>query len=458
MQFPHVPKELKYYLNRFSKFKRVGVQLKPSGGVLSALPGNGKIQLAIPSDGNYDADTFNMHFLLTTMTGTQVYNGGVVTGTAAGCALPPRNIECIIGTLNLAYAGMQNLDDIHEYGRLYNAVMDHTAGTDADTKRSIMSWGGNALQEAITNNAANLLNRRFSITNWLGFIGSCEPRMLDTSLYSTLRLTLTLASNDILATTAVGSPAVAPTNPNYRLDDIYFTMDQVFLLDNELSLGIQSHLLTKGPVNIPYKTWRMFQGPVSGPTSTTVVDITSKSLNHIVSFFSPVAGYTALTSNNITYINDAGTSSYFWRPLVTNTSAIANANYASGINMQINSLQYRIGGQYYPAYVLPTDVLFTFNLDSLKSNRDLLGGVSLFIENNVQYLNSFASFWQRMNYNDDTRWMTGMNTNGNTQNINIEYKGTTLTLPAGVALNHFVFVEQLNSFVVGAGKNADLDS
>ena len=77
-------------------------------------------------------DTFSMYFKGTTK-------------ATVGAAIFPKNIESIILNLTVQ-SGDRIIDNIQEYNRIFNIILDHTAGKDCDLKRRVMSNGGDEVQ------------------------------------------------------------------------------------------------------------------------------------------------------------------------------------------------------------------------------------------------------------------------------------------------------------------------
>ncbi len=175
------PSNLAFLARRLSNFSRQTIKLNPLNltSATSTSSAGTPISVMLPSNTILDLDTFSMYFQGTTL--------GV-----GGAACFPKNIESIIRNLNVQCAD-RTIDNIQEYNRIWNIVLDHTSGVDSDTKRAIMSNGGTWVQDKIkpgsgqtggTYAIANETNVRYAINSWLGFLGHSTPRMLDASLFN----------------------------------------------------------------------------------------------------------------------------------------------------------------------------------------------------------------------------------------------------------------------------------
>jgi hypothetical protein len=419
----------------------------------------------LPSNAILDLDTFSMYF-----TGTTTCTSS--TGSAGACCFP-KNIESIIRNLNVQCAD-RTIDNILEYNRIFNTMMDHMSGTSSDFKRQVMCNGGLNVQEKIEAvsgsgwSIANETGTRYAIHTWLGFLGSCRPRLIDASVMNPLKVTIELAPSQILVQNATA------TNPSYTLGDIYFTIDVINVMDGMLSAQYQK-MLASSPdaiMEFPYARWQMYSGPASAQ-GTTIFNVSSQSLDYVVSFFSPApsAQNTWTDSYGTNTSATLGTSTYFLRP-----SAFTNAN----VTFEVRDWQYSIGGRQLPAWPVTNDLTFSQNLDTMQANRDLLGGItptlfslgpdtthtipsgsvtSAYGYNNSpfakNYLSAYAAFMLRLNNDSEPGWITGLNTSGNVLYNQFTWNGTGTNLTNGI-LQNFVFIRCTSSFVVKYGRQAEV--
>jgi hypothetical protein len=117
------------------------------------------------------------------------------TITTAGIAAFPRNIENIIERLEVECNGQIIAEGLAGYNHLYtwNSIVDTTFGQDVCNRRKILQNGANS-----TIPGANTTGLQFVIQNWLGFLGSVSPNVIDTSLIGNVRLRITLTTSQIL--------------------------------------------------------------------------------------------------------------------------------------------------------------------------------------------------------------------------------------------------------------------
>ena len=104
-----------------------------------------------------------------------LFNGSTTTTT--GYAGFSRNIETIIERLEVEINGQLISPGANWLNHLYQALFDVTDGTDATNRRSLLKNAANGIVPTANWNA-----QQFMIQNWLGFITSAHPGILDTSL------------------------------------------------------------------------------------------------------------------------------------------------------------------------------------------------------------------------------------------------------------------------------------
>ena len=170
---PVFPRTLNYGLQKLANLSRRKVRLTSVSGT-AALPG-GLVTVALPSEA-IDLDTFQMYAKLTTT-------------TTAGVA-SPASADMLIADYQLS-AGGQNIGT--SFADSYNQLrflMEQYQGGDKATASSMLN---NLLPSTSVGvfgiPAANLTNRAICISQWLGFIGSAAPRVIDLALLPKVQLT-----------------------------------------------------------------------------------------------------------------------------------------------------------------------------------------------------------------------------------------------------------------------------
>ena len=479
------PANLTFLARRLSQFSRNTVKLQPlnmtsaSAGISAGQP----ISVMLPSNTILDLDTFTMYF-----------KGSTISPSGAPAAIFPKNIESIIRNLTVQ-SGDRIIDNIQEYNRIFNLILDHTAGKDCDLKRKIMSNGGDEVQKLIQKpfTATDVpLERRYAISAWLGFLGSATPRMVDMSIMSPLKITMELAQSAILVKNAVS--ATPGAQPTYQLSDIFFTIDTINVADNMLSAMYQKMLMSSPDayLEIPYSRWSTANS-VGGASGSTVFNVSSQSLDMCIACFSPVVSQADTFADSYGSSSTLGSSPYFLRP-----SAFRGVQGSTPPRFEVIDWQYNIGGRYLPAWNVTNDLTYAVNMDALQASRDLLGGVTTTIEGaifaaadpddvhvlyppgptatvtngvvvvtpgvndalyavsplNEAYLSAYAAFIIHLNNNEERGWISGLNTSGNVLYSQFNWNGRGANIAN--ALQNFVFCKTTSSFIVKAGRQCDV--
>lgn len=460
------PANLSFLARRLAQFSRNTTRMTPLNltSASAGISAGQTISVVTPPNAIVDLDTFAMYFRGTA--GTIDATTGAFTNT--GNLYFPKNIESIIRTLTVGSAD-RPIDYIQEYNRLFNVILDHTAGQDCDVRRAIMSQGGAVVQGRLAGkDAAASDDQRYVIDNWLGFLGTATPRLLDTSLMNPLKISIDLAPAQILCS------KTAATNPSYQLSDIYFTIDTINVMDNALS-AMYHKMVASSPsafLEVPYHRWATFNS-VGGASGSTNFSVSSQSLDMVVSIFTPTVGTNTLWGDDGASPCSAalGSSSYFLRP-----SAFDNTK----TNFQIRDWQYMINSRAVPQWPILNDITFAHNMQALQSNNDLLGGVTTTLDNasgsdvvkypkassgtfpalykvspgNGAYLSAYAAFIVRLNNDEERGWITGWNTAGAVATSQFNWNGTTTT--ANLQLQNFVFCKCTSSLIIKYGREIDI--
>lgn len=132
----------------------------------------------------------------------------------------------------------------------------------------------------------------FCVDRFEGFLGTAEPRLLDTSILPEMRVRITLASNNVLSTvpavtlgkasgsfsdqsaTATSSGPGASNSPvtgaTYQLSQIHATIECIGLADQTYDNMIAAMMSQQGFLEIPYKSYDCFQDTHTNSSRFTV--------------------------------------------------------------------------------------------------------------------------------------------------------------------------------------------
>ena len=169
------PKNLTYICTRLSNFQRNTFKLL-SQNQASASQGS-IITVDLPVNSLVDLSTLTLF-------------AGFSTSTTSGFAAAPRGYEGLIERLEVEINGTIVSGSCQYLNQLYQIIFDTTTGTDCANRRAILQ-NGSTVQSVPT---ANTTNAPLAIYNWLGFVGSVAPNILDTTLLGNVRLRITLSN------------------------------------------------------------------------------------------------------------------------------------------------------------------------------------------------------------------------------------------------------------------------
>jgi len=144
------------------------------------------------------------------------------------------------------------------------------------------------------------------------------------------------------------------------------------------------------------------------------------------------------------------------------------------MSLEIRDWQYTIGQTQYPGCAVTNDITFSQNLDAMKSNRDLLSGLTLSLTTtadntvtlpassygygytpyNKNYLAAYAVFLIRLNNDDEPGWISGLNTSGNVMYNTFTWNGTGTVTAAN--MQNWIFMKTTASFIVKYGMQAEI--
>lgn len=294
------------------------------------------------------------------------------------------------------------------YSHLWQIISDTTFGEDTTNRRALLQNGLNVADP----NTANPSNVPYTICNWLGFLGSAQPVILDTNLLGNVRIRITLASTNVLVTSGT------ITSLTYTLANMFFSID-CLSIDDGIYYQLHDQFLSKGGVyEIPFNNFYSFSQSVTGGGDGSVkFSLSTQSLNHLWATFvfggaTPNVADVPSVANATGSTTGAGTSRFFLRS-----------------SCGITGYQFNINNQYVPNYRPNANLAFQLLMNSYNLSQDTLGGVNRNI--------SSLDFWRRKYWvaacaldhatASDERFVSGLNTLGSVAQGYFEYSGASLT-------------------------------
>jgi hypothetical protein len=426
------PRNLSYFVKRLANYSKNTYRLQTLN-TTTTTPSQ-IITVDLPNNALVDLSTLVWYFEGTTTTATNF-------------AAFPRNIETIIERVEVEVNGQLISPGCNNYGHLFNIIADTTMGEDATNRRALLQNGLNVTA------TANDVARPFTICNWLGFLGSAQPTVLDTNLLGNVRIRITLANTNVLM-----SSATAATGVNYSLANMFFSVDCISI-DDGMYYAIHDQALSKGMTyEIPFNNFYSFSQPVTAAGDGSVkFSLSTQSLNHLWGTF--VYGGNAPQTPDVPSATGGSThgigSSYFF------------LRSACGIS----GYQWNINNQYVPNFRPSSAMAFQLLMNSYGLSQDTLGGIN-------RNINTLSNWQQRYwvsacaldhQVGSDERYISGLDTRGNVAQGFFEYQGATVTnnfIASGNGSTSTVFSSSAIALIfaqttsvlrIGAGRQLALD-
>ena len=297
---------LSYYAKKFSGYTSNVFKIMPSGKT-SAIQSNDIVTINLPSNSICDLRTFSVFF-----------NAGITT--AAGANNNPRlpaKIDSLFSSIEILVGGVQ----VSQGNSFYNVLRhmkDAVCGdkTDPvcghpDIVRAVSTSGVGAFADDNpevflgTNTATGSqfispTESPYCVSDWEGFLGTCEPRLLDLSLMGSVQIRITFAPNSVL-TNSLGSEiaatslfadnravstfvGVAAGSAEYEVKNLFATIECISIHDENYDAVLADMMSTQGYLSVPFKNYYAFSQSHSG---TSKFQISSQSIDRIWTAYRP---------------------------------------------------------------------------------------------------------------------------------------------------------------------------
>ena len=254
---------LSYFLDRLSGFSTNTFRLESQNASTAAA--NQIVRFTLPSNALLNLRSFAFHFTATTS-----------SGAVGSLARLPDGIESLIERVEVSCGGIQLSAGANYYNVLAKAkraLMDRHVDVvlgHPELVRDISYVDG---VQMTTNEVYTGTQSQFCIDSWEGFLGSAEPKILDSSLVPDMIVSIYLADNSVLAncagvdlsgTGAADITDVGTSTVAYALSNIHATIECIGLADAVYDNMIASMIASKGFLEVPFKQFYSFQDQHSG--------------------------------------------------------------------------------------------------------------------------------------------------------------------------------------------------
>jgi hypothetical protein len=372
-----IPPNLNEVYSKLNGFRKSLVRFYPDrSGVINA---NDVLRWTLPKEIML-MDTLLHYF--------EFYSTAAATGTSAvrqGTYFP-RNSSSIIDTITVFING-QVFENITNYNHLFNLIYDNVNGynyyhsgtralecADPSIRYSIANASGNAITASVqgavstfTTDATACDNKRpLHITNWIGFLGTCN-RVLDLTNVEVV-IEIRYAPANILWKGVVVAAGEALLNPTYTIDNYYMTIQKISFDDDYYGRALDS-LKNSGNYTITFKTYSSARsGSVAKTTNPNLqFSTTAKYLSKL--YFTFIDG----TYDTISQIQNTSKTTSFSEHLAnlrTNVDAFNQSKYFQKNAVGITEIQCEINGTPCYAFPQPLHLIHNNNYDALDREDD----------------------------------------------------------------------------------------
>ena len=261
--------QLVYFLDRMSGFSTNIFKLMPSGSDSSGP--NSISRITLPSNALLNTRSFKLHFLASTVAASSV--GGRL----------PADISTLIERVEISAGGVQLSQGTNFYNTLVNAKTALMGSRcDSVTGHSELVRANKFDGESIASGAG--IDETYSgtgtphvIDKWEGFLGTCEPKILDASILPDLVVSIYWASNSVLASAKQNTTSAlfvaapdAGAAAVYEIKNIHASIETIGLADSVYDNMVASMIASEGFIEIPFKQYFSFSNTHTGSSRFTV--------------------------------------------------------------------------------------------------------------------------------------------------------------------------------------------
>lgn len=450
---------LSYFLEKLSGYSTNYFRLEAQNS--STASPNQIVRFTLPSNALLNLRSFAFHFTATTSSA----NNGIAR-------LPP-DISSLVERVEVSCGGVQLSAGANYYNvlcaakraltdKMVDPVLSHPEMV------RLKSYVDGA--EKATNETYTGTDSHFCIKQWEGFLGSAEPKILDSSLVSDIVVSLYLADTSVLAnvagtgiagTATTGIQVVGAGTVSYELSNIHATIECIGLADGTYDNMVSSMIQTKGFLEVPFKQYYSFQDTHSGQMRFSVATqsldrlwVCHRSSNYNSSVGAvPISGYkkagafaapTTGTSPTVDVgapeFDNGGTLDYNKERL---TTAAFNFPTPGGTALKY---QFQLNGAYVPQFRATFEEMYQISCNSVNGASQNKVGLKTMKDNlNVHCV--------RLNLPESEygRLISGLNTRSVSLNGYYNISGLSATPTVNL------FAECTSTLMIGAGRQLSVE-
>ena len=465
---------LTYFLDRLQGFSTNIFRLETNGS--DTATANKIIRFSLPSNALLNMRSFSLHF-----------NAKCNDGNGARL---PAKIDSLIERVEVTAGGIQLSQGLNLYNVLRH-VKDSLLGDKTnsvcghpDIIRTISPVDGYGYVDATDENPAILSGTngerypsthkqaQFTVDHWEGFLGSCEPKILDAAILPDLVISIYLADNNVLTSSAgvaldeTGAGDITDignASATYELNNVHATIESIGLADSVYDNMVSSMIAQKGYVEIPFKQYFSFNNTHQGSTRFSLA---TQSLDRVwVAFrdsayatqkapvrvkgyrlkgaFTSAATIAATNGSAGAVTQDIGKSEYLGL-LDTEKEKYVGVyyNFVEPATSSKNTYQLQLNGAYYPQFAATAEEMYTI------SKNSTLGSYSEQFKSLQQYKNNYFVMCSRLNMPESefSRTASGLDTRS------VSLNGYFNTFNTTGSPNVVIFCECTSTIRVGQGR------
>jgi hypothetical protein len=285
MSFGGFPKALGYAFSKLEGFSKSVDIVYPDRR--NDVKSNSTVRVGLAPNSLIDLRSFTMHYTFQPTSGgakLTPISGGTPAFTEFNNRFHPRNSSSVINATSL-YFNNNLVDQVDDYGLLYNTLWDLSVGSDQNNKRFLENVQPLVIDGVTTGNSDRINNppREFIISNWINFLGTSSAEYLDTNDTGTVELAIRLSPPQMLCTSLnpVSGTLTIPADPvEYELDNIYFTYNRIHMED-PLYFDIKRSKLMGDGLDIMWKSYSTHQGSLTSDINYDF-NVSASSLDSII--------------------------------------------------------------------------------------------------------------------------------------------------------------------------------
>ena len=322
------PKALSYSIKSMvGNMSRIGVKMTPDR--TTGIVPNDVITIKLPNSSLVDLRTFNFFYQFSTSATTAV-------------AIHPRYASSLIERVSIIING-QTISITPGYALLYNTLMDMEGSSfDQLSKRNVCEFfdpsvrfakesdpsssadvalsGGSWLESGVT--APSKIDG--AITHFLGFCGSTNPSVIDTSSLGDIFIQVQFSTAYVLPAN-FNTTALSLAGASFTLDNVYATCDTISFSSDTYYNALASRLTGEG-LNIGFYEYlnARFASITKSSGANVTWNVSANSLDQLIGTFQKTDAYTTWKPMVVYASNGDGSTIYTMSQIVANPTAYLN--------------------------------------------------------------------------------------------------------------------------------------